>query len=269
MTNNKDIQPVFRLHAKNKSDQLTLKFEGTCTPESVIGDQVIELTDEQLKLHKIVGDIDDSDKYALTLLKDHNQYYVHGKLYHCNMIGQYLVTNMKWPLIQLLVTYVRQAVAGYLFAVFLYFQPSEDDLKSCSHPKEYVNKSFNGTYTLEIKSDDDMFEKGYKEYMKQKNENITDEELLEYEKLMSSRKYKFTTFDDACNYIIVNICNNPLFSNIIKYSIYCREEGKQKEYQIIDYEKCEKLRTYQIKPIRINSANNKKDILERLKNKRL
>ena len=72
----------------------------------------------------------------------------------CNISGSYLISNTKLPVYYATLLYEKQFVSGQLFTLFVYFTLDTETKKVLLHPKNYVNKSMGGKFTLELVSDE-------------------------------------------------------------------------------------------------------------------
>jgi hypothetical protein len=170
----------------------------------------------------------------------------------CNIVGNYLLKNTKFPIYYVTILYDKKFVSGYLFTLFLYFTMDEETKKELTLPKKYLNKSMKGKYTIELVADDDFLLKLVQNktvdiereimctYL-DKFEEVSDEEK---EKLMvqigEEVKQKLDEYRNMFNpeeitdmrrKTIVkkmkDICESKQLSTLIKYGLEMREQDRR------------------------------------------
>jgi len=217
------------------------------------------------KLCDIPLDIETSDELCsqigknTLLLASVPNYLIVGKLCSCNIIGNYLIKNDKLPVYYLSAIYSKKFVTGCLFNLFLYFTISNDTKQELTHPNKYINRSMEGSYTLELVPLDDISKEEKPQDLKNSNflnkikkyleidtfkknlgdfeilgeeeqvkfvENMTNEinnKMEQYKELL--QPINFTTYPKKETVIeeMKKIYSNKLFEELVIYSLKIRE----------------------------------------------
>lgn len=242
---NEQIFPVFRMKILG-AERAQCKYLGNVSNENDIMDEGIELT--------TVPEKNPHGAFAVKL-GVFKKYEVFMKACSCNIVGSYLLANKKYPVFYLTLIYASQLVSGQLFSSFLYFTPDEDILNTLEKPKQYVNRTMAGKYTLELLGDDSFLatiiekktpeveEKVMIEYM-DRFENATDEEkdalgteinekvqkkLDEYRELFLAKEINGTPSKTKTLNIMEQTFRKDIFKELINICIDIRNEERIKD----------------------------------------
>jgi len=141
-----NIIPIFRIKVLNKTSIIS-RYVGCAKKDDKICDESIEFEKELQtsdKDGKLSLDLGQCGKYDLSI-----------RACQCNIVGDYLIKNDKYPAYYCTVLYSNKFVGGYLMTMFLNFTLSKETLKEVSNEsKKYVNRQLGGTFTFELKADD-------------------------------------------------------------------------------------------------------------------
>ena len=151
--------PIFRLKSMG-SDRVICKHIGNVEQKDEIIDEPLDLNNNILNIG-IVG-----------------QYEIYAKACLCNIVGNYLINNIKYPIYYMTLLYSKKFVTGYLFTIFLYFTIDDITIKELTTPNKYINRLMTGKYTMEFVADDDFLSK-FLEKMKPEIENYFMERYVE------------------------------------------------------------------------------------------
>ena len=150
-------EPVFKLKVMGE-DRVLCKYIGTIESRE-------KLCDESLELPYPGGVI----KFP-----NYENYEIIGRACSCNIPGGYLLKNKKIPVIYTSMIYASQFVTGCLFNFFLYFTIDQQTSSKLLLPKNYVNRSMSGKFTLEL-----MDAEGFLAYFIKKKKPIIENNVIE------------------------------------------------------------------------------------------
>ena len=205
----KNLSPVFRLKPINRGNEAIIKYKGYITENEKLGDEIVELDKILHEDYEIYG------KHAIPIQKI-GMYDMIGRVYHCNIVGSYIVVGSRYPLMYLNVGYDRPLVSGSLFQIFLSIDmdpevkermkkisKGEDekdrskDTDSSGDEKKnkkkktkkpnnahYVNLRFKGKWVLHSDFDDELVEH-FDELMRKR---LEDDASIEFYKNMTPEK---------------------------------------------------------------------------------
>lgn len=179
-------------------------------------------------------------------------YEITAKACICNIVGNYLLKNTKFPIYYVTILYDKKFVSGYLFTLFVYFTMNDETKKELDHPKKYLNKSMKGKFTFELVGDDDFLSKLVKnktadiekEVMEKyigKFDEATDEEKTNMMSQISEDvTKKLDEYRDMFNPIEIvdlrkktiiqkmkDICGSDNMAKLIKYGLEMREQERR------------------------------------------
>lgn len=126
-------EPVFRLKVLGE-DRVMCKY--ICNVESRDN-----LYDEPIDL---------STQGGVFTFPDQGKYQIIGRACECNIPGGHLLKNKKIPVYYLSLIYASQLVTGSMFNYFLHFTIDEETSKQLVVPKNYLNRTMSGKFSLEI-----------------------------------------------------------------------------------------------------------------------
>ena len=243
---NQNIFPVFRLKIWSKNS-VECKHIGNV-------EDVNKLTDEQLEL---VGQNNKNKQYGVYTAKICNigTYEIFLRACMCNILGNYLVSNSKYPIMYVTVIYASQLVTGQLFTKFLYFTLDDECKTQLVKPSQYVNRILTGKYTLELVGDDALLanvidkktseieESVMKTYQEQfENASIEEKdticakisedveiELEKYRDLFNVKDLKGFPQKKRILESLENELGNDLFKDLINVGLQMRQDERIKE----------------------------------------
>lgn len=161
----KQYFPVFRLKPLSGIDRTMIRYMGI-----IKNDQ--ELKDEPL-------DLDDQNNNTLYICNI-GEYELSGRIFWCNIMGDYLIKNKKIPVCYLSISYERKFVSGTLCAYFLYFTIDDASLKELTSPQKYLNYVASGTYHYELVTDEGLLGKLLNEKTSYFEEQIIQQNMHEF-----------------------------------------------------------------------------------------
>jgi len=240
--------PVFRINPRNRRNKVSIKYVGIIDSMDKLGDEIVELDRPIHHDHDVYG------KHSIPI-KRIGEYEIVGRIYRCNIIGDYLIKQSDYPYIYLNIGYDRSLVSGSLIQLFLIFEMDCNEKKSIVHPNQYIDREVNGCWKLQIECDETMLQnyeiltrKAFEEMIIREfstNDRLTDEELiqiinlkvdLKMEKIRSlikGEEFIFQTKDQARDYL-VELSQSDDFYQLLVVAMKCRELTRRKESHLDD-----------------------------------
>jgi len=241
-----DQYPIFTLKTSDHSDEVKIKYIRTTTdPESVKGSLIdIDTTDE---MKEKVG----KNSYFITKI---GEYDIFARFYNCSILGNYLLTFDKWPVLYMTVIYERKFLTGKLFDLYLSFTIDNEEKKEITQPSNYVNRTVRGKFSLDFLNEDgfiDRIKKSLNEqigeyiinkYVENKITNIDITEANNYKnsliekslEILKPREIVFTSKKHIIEHDMFDICEQlkPVIYTGIHIRDSDRSEGTQNDFDI-------------------------------------
>lgn len=248
------VVPVFRLKPMGDNRCIS-KYIGNIDETEQLIDQPIEMCGDNLDKKKILGD-------CAYYVGEFGAYELTARSCVCNISGSYLIKNNKLPIYYVTFLYEKKFVSGQLFTLFVYFTIDNETENTLLTPKNYVNRSMSGKFTLELVSDESFLsflinrrtpeieDELMKKYADEFNENNTDDDnnkIMEKiktelnDKLYAYRKFfEVTTINYPKKSLVINkmkeIIDNELFGDMVRTGLLQREiDRKEKSCPDQDY----------------------------------
>lgn len=241
--------PVFRIKPINKSNTGIVKFVGYVNENEKLGDEEVELGKTLTKDPEIWG------KESIEICNI-DGYQVMGRLYRSNLIGNYVVSGSRYPVIYLSVLYYKNIVSGSLLQYYISLDISPETKKEITKPVQYVNKVIDGTYVEHIDCDKEFIDEWrnmtltkvendiIKKHSKKGDESNEEEldvifeeienEMKEYDNIMSEKKLpRYENFETMKNKLI-DLTSNERFLELIKVALRCRVIQRRNEQGITE-----------------------------------
>jgi hypothetical protein len=150
-------EPVFKLQIMGQ-DRVMCKYIDIIESRDKLYDEPIELPSQN----------------GVLSFPDQGKYQIIGKACACNIPGGFLLKNKKIPVYYLSLFYASQLVTGSMFNYFLYFTIDEETSKKLILPKDYVNRTMSGKFSLEL-----MDAEGFLSYFIKNKKPIIEKEVVE------------------------------------------------------------------------------------------
>ena len=154
--------PFFRLKPISKSNRAIIKHIGYYNPdEEKLGDELVELPKPLHPNWDCIG-----YRHAIPI-QNINDHILTGWIYHCNIVGSFIVNSLRYPLMYLSVIYDKATLSGSLFQLCLSIDMDVDIKKEIKERKlnrekfrnaRYVNLNFSGTWKMQIDCDIELNE---------------------------------------------------------------------------------------------------------------
>jgi hypothetical protein len=177
LTNNKQIT-VFQVHAIKNNNKARLDFLGILNKEQEFMDEELIYNNESL----------------LEIMPN-----IYVKFYKTNMLGEYVMSSKKLPVMSASVFYEKGIIKGYLFSVYIYFT-IKSNTKKITSLNDLLKKKLRGQYTTELVVDNN-------------DENKTQEVI---------NMDKFEGYEETCGNILK-------FLELEEMKIMINEEMRRKE----------------------------------------
>lgn len=150
-------EPVFRLKIMGE-DRVLCKYIGTVESRDKLYDEPIELPHQG----------------GVIKFPNEGNYEILGRACACNIPGGHLLKNKKIPIYYISMIYASQFVTGALFNYFLYFTIDQQTSAKLLLPKNYVNRSMSGKFTLEL-----MDSEGFLSFFLKKKRSSIEDDIIE------------------------------------------------------------------------------------------
>lgn len=149
--NYKNTTPVFRLKPLSNTNNCIVKHVGYLNDNEKLADEPldIETTDNMINSYgKNVFFIDTINDYEITVY-----------VLKCNILGNYLLNNIKMPIYNLCFMYKNKLINGYLFNVYINFTLNQSCKNNLIKPQHYINATLTGNYSIDIDCDQSIVDK--------------------------------------------------------------------------------------------------------------
>ena len=187
----KDAYPVFTMKTTNDTDCIQFKYIGWTKEPEKVKSELIEINTDSEMMNK-------AGKNSYYIGK-FGSYDVFARFYACRVLGNYLLSHDKIPVFYMTVIYEKKFLTGNLFNYFLYFTIDSESRKELKKPKNYINKTVYGKFTLELVDDTDLLERiredypqYVEEYLLQQNKDLSKKDISidEMQKMIEDAKSK-------------------------------------------------------------------------------
>lgn len=211
--------PVFRIKPKNKSNQITIKYVGTIEEDdNSMSDSIVELEKPLHPDYEIYG------KHSIPI-KRIGQYEFVGRIYRCNIIGDYLIKESTYPFIYLNIGYDRTFVSGSLLQVFISLELNPNEKDKIKIPKHYINCEFSGRWRVSIECDDEL-KKNYETLLSDKKDSVIRD-------LFKGSDYTMIKLANCVDYLI-NLCQSEEMHELLIVALKYRENDRRKQSHLDD-----------------------------------
>lgn len=243
----KNVIPIFRVIPTYGTNEAKFKLKGTIFAETKFGDEPMEFETDAIS----------KEKYGDNILHIHNTngYMVGGKMFHCNIIGSYLLKNDKFPIFYMSVMYEKKFVTGFMFSIYVYFKASEESIKAIDDPKKFLTRELSGEYIIEVDADEDFLKKLNlyakpvleEKYMNELasicDENCSEQEMNRHiQTVIDKVDARLNEYADVLKPIVIKkyphknviinkymkeICKNKIFLEMIDYGVKMRDDERR------------------------------------------
>lgn len=241
----KNVVPVFRVIPTYGTNEAKIKLKGTIFAGTQFGDESMEFeTDDVSK-----------EKFGNNVMAVHNAYgyMIVGRMFHCNIIGSYLLQNNKFPVFYMSVMYEKKFVTGFMFSIYVYFKANDETMKKMDKPQKFLTSDLAGEYIVEVDADDDFLKKLHsyakpileEKYMSELavDENCdeqtmnrmiqsvidrADARLKEYDNILKPIVLtKYPHKNVIINKYIKELCKNHVFLEMIEHGVKMRDDERR------------------------------------------
>lgn len=182
--------PYFRLKANGKKN-MAVRYMGS------IGEET-QVTDEVYLPKKLSPQFDVYGRDSI-YIEPIDGFDIFGKISWCNISGDHLIKESRYPYIYLTIYYNKKIIFGELIKIYLSI---EYDKSNITDNKQYNDLIFSGNWIEHC-----------------------DGELKE------EKKYNYTGKDDAINYLL-NKCSDKEFINSLQKILKMREDERKKKFNL-------------------------------------
>lgn len=169
----KNTTPIIKIKPEFGTGTAKFKIIGLAEIGNKVEDDIVEIdTDQKTK-----------DKYGANIVHicDVDEYTATGKIYSCNIQGNYIMKHTKIPMFYMKIGYERKFLSGQLFSIRVSFKISHESIEKMKDPmkdpKKYLQSSLRGEYIIELITDDDFLDEFIKHIKPKYEKKITEEEL--------------------------------------------------------------------------------------------
>ena len=183
-----DTQPVFRLEPVISENKCVVKHVGYMNKDD-------RLIDQQLTINtpKNVREIYGENVHYVGCVND---YEIFVRVYHCNLLGQYLLKSDKLPIYNMSIRYNKTILKGELANIYINLNMTEKMREEMTSNASYVNATLSGKITMNFDGDELIHDVKNK-YLEKKIDEYTESAVLDFMEKNKDVEIDFETVGDS------------------------------------------------------------------------